>query len=179
MRLTVLVTGRGSTFTNVPPVLTLMGASELCLLASSAWVTTGRGLAAEGGVLVGVDVGPLPAEAVGVRVGLAVAAGAAGAGAFALARVVCRWTTAAGGAVGGTGRGDVPVATAPPTIETAMAPAATLAARGVARSACWPTRVTMRARQRWAQRPRAGASPSPAMPASLSSPVRARNRVRK
>src|SRR5437879_2702018 len=88
-------------------------------------------------------------------------ASATGEDDWALAGVGCMWTIAAGGAVGDTGRGDVPVATAPPTIVKAIAPAASLAARGVARSACWPTRVTMRARQRWAQRARAGAAPNP------------------
>src|SRR5437588_11569542 len=98
-------------------------------------------------------------------------------GASALAGVVCMWTIGIGGAVGGSGGDGGPMATAPPTTVKAMAPAVSLAARGVARSACWPTRVTMRARHRWAQRPRAGATPRP-RPASLPSPLRARKRVR-
>ena len=57
MRLTVLVTGRGSTFRNVPPASTLKGASELCLFASLALVTTGSGLVAEGGRPIGADGG--------------------------------------------------------------------------------------------------------------------------
>src|SRR5437016_9386641 len=134
----------------------------------------GRSGGGAGGVARGGGVGDeLPTP----RAALTLAGAGVGAGANeeALAGVVCTWTTVARGAIAGAGGALLAVATAPPTTEKAMAPAAILAARGEARSAWLPRRVTTRARQRWAQRPSAGTSPTTA---SLSSPVRARKRVR-
>src|SRR5207302_7885426 len=115
---------------------------------------TGRSGGGAGGVARGGGVGD---ELPTARAALTLAGAGVGAGADeeALAGVDCTWTAVGGGADAGAGGAllAVAVATAPPTTEKAMAPAAILAARGEARSAWVPRRVTRRARQRWPQRP--------------------------